>query len=93
MAACRQLGLQVGTHIAITGYGNSEAAAYACPPLSSVDHAIVDNGRHLAEVLLRVMAGEAPDALQRLEPVHFIERASVYAAPSVSTSVRTHPKS
>jgi LacI family transcriptional regulator len=81
MAACRARGLQVGKDIAVTGYGNTEAGAYASPPLSTIEHAIVDNGRHLADMLLGVMAGKDMASLNRLEPIHFIERASVCPAP------------
>lgn len=81
MAACRSLQLQVGQDIAVTGYGNTEAGAYACPPLSTIEHAIVENGRHLASMLLNVMAGQDIATLNRLEPVQFIERPSVCPAP------------
>lgn len=81
MAACRSLGLQVGKDIAVTGYGNTEAGAYASPPLSTIEHAIVENGRHLAEMLLGVMAGKDITSLNQLEPIHFIERSSVCPAP------------
>ena len=80
MAACRARGLQIGKDIAVTGYGNTEAGAYASPPLSTIEHAIVDNGRHLADMLLGVMAGKDIATLNRLEPIHFIERASVCPA-------------
>ncbi|ARV17882.1 HTH-type transcriptional regulator RafR [Curvibacter sp. AEP1-3] len=94
MSACRQRGIQVGRDISVTGYGNSEAAAYASPPLSTIEHAIVDNGRHLAELLLRVMAGDDLNALNRLEPVHFIERPSIGAMRQApSRKVRTGTKS
>ncbi|NBW50550.1 MAG: LacI family transcriptional regulator, partial [Betaproteobacteria bacterium] len=74
--------------------GNSEAAAYASPPLSTIEHAIVDNGRHLAELLLRVMAGDDLNTLNRLEPVHFIERPSIGATRQApSRKVRTSTKS
>jgi LacI family transcriptional regulator len=60
----------------VIGYGNTEAGQYAEPPLTTIDHATVDNGRHLADLLLRRMAGEAPQGLTRLEPVHLIARQS-----------------
>ena len=81
MAACRQAGLQVGVQIAVSGYGNTEAGAYAVPPLSTIEHGIVDNGRHLADMLLRVIAGEDPQAFRRIEPVQLIERASLCPGP------------
>jgi LacI family transcriptional regulator len=76
MAAIRRLGLTVGRDVSVIGYGNSDAGQYADPPLSTIDHAIVDNGRHLADLLLRRMAGENEADLTRLEPVHLISRLS-----------------
>lgn len=76
MAAVRGLGLTVGRDVSVIGYGNSDAGQYADPPLSTIDHAIVDNGRHLAAMLLRRMAGEEVAKLNRLEPVHLIPRLS-----------------
>jgi LacI family transcriptional regulator len=76
MAAIRRLGLTVGRDVSVLGYGNSDAGQYADPPLSTIDHAIVDNGRHLADLLLRRMAGESDAGLTRLEPVHLIPRLS-----------------
>lgn len=77
MAACKQAGLQVGQGISITGYGNTEASAFVDPPLTTIDHATEANGGHLADLLLQAMAGTASAGLQRLEPVHLLERASV----------------
>jgi LacI family transcriptional regulator len=39
-------------------------------------YAIVDNGRHLAELLMRRINDEPPGSLTRLEPVHLIPRQS-----------------
>lgn len=76
MAAIRRLGLTVGRDVSVIGYGNTDAGQYADPPLSTIDHAIVDNGRHLADLLLRRMAGEGVTELTRLEPVDLIPRLS-----------------
>ena len=81
MAACRARGLRVGVDVSVSGYGNTEAAAYADPPLATIDHAIVSNGAHLADLLMRRMAGEPPEALTRLEPVHLVERGSIGPPP------------
>jgi LacI family transcriptional regulator len=80
MAAVREAGLKVGPDVSVMGYGNTEAGQFAQPPLASIDHAIVDNGRHIAQLLLRAMAGETPTDLQILETPNLLLRASV--APS-----------
>ncbi len=81
MAACKAAGLQVGRDISITGYGNTEASAFVDPPLTTIDHATEANGGHLADLLLQAIAGSATAGLQRLEPVHLLERASVCPVP------------
>jgi LacI family transcriptional regulator len=81
MAAVRDADLQVGQDVSVMGYGNSEAGQFAQPALASIDHAIVDNGRHVAQLLMRVMAGESVLDLQVLETPQVLLRASV--APCV----------
>lgn len=76
MHAVRRAGKLVGRDVSVIGYGNTEAGQYADPPLTTIDHATVDNGRHLADLLLRLMAGEPPQSLTRLEPVRLIARDS-----------------
>jgi LacI family transcriptional regulator len=76
MAACRARGLKVGTDISIMGYGNSDAGRYSNPPLSTIEHRIFENGQHVGQVLLSVMAGESPQSLHYLEPVVLVPRSS-----------------
>jgi LacI family transcriptional regulator len=77
MAAVRSAGLQVGRDVSVMGYGNTEAGQYAWPPLASIDHAILDNGRRIAQLLLRLIAGESVAQLQVLEAPNILMRASV----------------
>ena len=76
MAACRAIGLRVGEDISIMGYGNSDAGRYSNPPLSTIEHCIFENGQHLGQVLLSVLAGESPHSLHYLEPVVLVPRSS-----------------
>ena len=76
MRAVRTAGLMVGRDISVIGYGNTEAGLYTEPPLTTLDYATVDNGRHLADLLMRQLAGEPASGLTRLEPVHLIARQS-----------------
>ncbi len=76
MSAVRRAGLAVGRDVSVVGYGNTESGRYAEPPLTSIDHAIVDNGKHLADLLMRQMNGEDVETLNRLEPVRLIVRRS-----------------
>ena len=45
--------------------------------LATIEHAIMDNGRSLARLLLRAMVGENVENLQSLQPHTFIPRASL----------------
>ena len=67
MSAVRRAGLVVGRDVSVVGYGNTESGRYADPPLTSIDHAIIDNGKHLADLLMRQMNGEDAETLNRLE--------------------------
>ena len=79
--ACRHSGLRVGKDVSLTGYGNSESAEFADPPLTTVDHQVFESGVHLADLLLRRIAGEDAALLHEMEPVRLIERASVEPPP------------
>jgi LacI family transcriptional regulator len=87
MQAIRQSGKQVGRDISVIGYGNTEAGQFASPPLASIDHAIVENGRHIAQLLLRAIAAEPVHQLQQLETPNLLMRASVNAMTSSSAHV------
>lgn len=79
MAATREAGLTVGQEISVVGYGNSEAGQYSQPALASIDHAVIEDGHHVAQLLLRVMAGESVVDLQTLGASHLLMRDSVGA--------------
>lgn len=84
MSAIRAAGLVVGRNISVIGYGNTEAGLYATPSLTTIDHAIVDNGKHLAELLIRQIEGEPASQLTRLEPVRLIVRQSDGQGPAAN---------
>ncbi len=82
IAACRERGFTVGKDISIMGYGNSSASAYCDPPLTTIDHAVFENGRHIGQSLLRLLRGEAkPADIHYLEPVVLVPRQSDGPAP------------
>ena len=77
IAVCRERGIEVGRKISIVGYGNSSASAFSDPPLTTIDHAVFDNGRHIGQSLLRLIRGEAkPADIHYLEPVVLVPRKS-----------------
>jgi LacI family transcriptional regulator len=77
LAACRERGIEVGKTVSIVGYGNSSASAFSDPPLTTIDHAVFENGRHIGQSLLRLLRGEAkPGDIHYLEPVVLVPRNS-----------------
>jgi LacI family transcriptional regulator len=77
VAACRERGIDVGRTISIIGYGNSSASAFSDPPLTTIDHAVFENGRHIGQSLLRLIRSEAkPADIHYLEPVVLVPRKS-----------------
>ena len=77
IAACRERGIEVGKGISIVGYGNSSASAFSNPPLTTIDHAVFENGRHIGQSLLRLLRGDAkPADIHYLEPVVLVPRKS-----------------
>ena len=83
IAACRERGIEVGRKMSIVGYGNSSASAFSDPPLTTIDHAVFENGRHIGQSLLRLIRGEAkPGDIHYLEPVVLVPRKSDGARPA-----------
>jgi len=77
IAACRERGMAVGHEISIAGYGNSSASGFCDPPLTTIDHAVFENGRHIGQSLLRLLRAEAkPADIHYLEPVVLVPRKS-----------------
>jgi len=77
IAACRERGMAVGREISIAGYGNSSASGFCDPPLTTIDHAVFENGRHIGQSLLRLLRAEAkPADIHYLEPVVLVPRKS-----------------
>ncbi|MEO6001830.1 MAG: substrate-binding domain-containing protein [Opitutus sp.] len=77
IAACRERGLRVGSDISIIGYGNSSASAYCHPPLTTVEHQVFENGRHVGQALIRLLRKEIkPADVHYLEPVVLVPRNS-----------------
>lgn len=76
MAACRQAGLRVGTDVSIIGYGNSETSRFSDPPLTTVEHRVHENGQHIGQLMLDILAGVPLDPSHYLEPVELVPRSS-----------------
>ena len=76
ITACRECGLTVGRDISVMGYSNSPMASFSEPALTTIEHRVFENGRHMGESLLRQLNGQAPEPLGYLEPVSLVPRKS-----------------
>jgi LacI family transcriptional regulator len=87
---CEILGLRVPEQVAVLGYGNDlQQCNFAPIPLSSVDPNHFGHGRAAAEMLERLMDGEAPPAEPiPVPPAGVVTRQStdVLALPDVDTA-------
>ena len=64
--AARQRGLKVGHDLSVIGYDDVPFARYSDPPLTTLGTSSREAGRELARLQLRLLAGAAPETLQRL---------------------------
>jgi len=76
--ACLRLGLRVPHDVAVIGVSNCTEICEACPvPLSSISRSAEEVGRRAAELLDRLMAGQAPPTEDVLVPPDgVVQRAS-----------------
>ena len=76
MRAAHERGLQVGRDLAVTGYDGIEDAELAHPPLTTLSQPVYDVARRLAEMLLKLIAGEPLAERQILLQPKLFVRAS-----------------
>jgi LacI family transcriptional regulator len=81
LEACQSLGVKVPDEVAVIGVDNDELLCELCsPPLTSVLPNARVTGYEAAQMLSRMMRGEAPGCRTRyVEPVRVIERQSTDA--------------
>jgi LacI family transcriptional regulator len=84
--AVRERGLVVGRDISVIGHDNLSAAAYADPPLSTMELAIAATGRRLAEMALLRLGGTPAAELCEIWPVLQIERQSTGPAAQAASN-------
>lgn len=76
MQAIQQHGLQVGTDIAIIGYGDFPLASFVSPALTTLRQPLSDAGAQVTRMLLRQLEHPDKDPEQVLLPLELIERES-----------------
>lgn len=79
LGACRaaaSLGLYVGRDVSVIGYDGIPEGAYATPPLTTFAVDSKHAGGRLADIILKVIRGEAPENFRELVEARLIERQS-----------------
>ena len=77
MSAIQELGLRIGSDIAVSGFDDIPAAEYSTPPLTTVRQPIYEIGQRLFEMLIHIIQRqllEEPHVL--LEPALIIRESS-----------------
>jgi LacI family transcriptional regulator len=76
LSALKEHGLTAGRDIAVIGHDNLPTAAFTDPPLSTMEIAVPDVGRQLAEMLIARLGGRHSRELQAVLPVRQVPRAT-----------------
>jgi len=76
LRAAHAAGRHVGVDLAVTGYDNIAAAAYAHPTLTTVAPPLQEIGQRLVALLMSILHHEAPEERQVLLPPTLIIRES-----------------
>jgi LacI family transcriptional regulator len=55
IAVARQLGIDVPAELSVIGFDNIPESVFSDPPLTTIDHAIQDQGHEAAQMLMRII--------------------------------------
>jgi len=84
MAAVRARGLTPGGDISVIGYDGLQFGKHANPPLTTMAQPQAHAGRRLGDMLLSIIDGADPTALQELQRAHLVRRNSDGPAPTLA---------
>lgn len=73
---CRTMGLKPGADVTVIGYDGLPAGEYVDPPLTTFTQSAQEAGGRVARMLIDVLDGKPPHALQALAKAKLIRRAS-----------------
>lgn len=79
--AARELGLQIGTDISITGFDDEPRAAWLVPPLTTVHQPMYQFGQVAVELLVKRLKGEPLPEMHVRLPTELVIRQSTGPAP------------
>ncbi|WP_274426058.1 LacI family DNA-binding transcriptional regulator [Chelativorans sp. YIM 93263] len=81
MRQAQELGLSIPEELSVVGFDDVPAASYSAPGLTTFDQATRESAREIADMLARLVGGEAQAPLSRLKVPRFIARGSHGPAP------------
>ena len=76
LRAARQLGFAVPDDVSVTGYDDLRVSGFTEPPLTTLRQPIQESGRALAEKLMALLSGTAPEDLSEVWRPDLIVRES-----------------
>ena len=82
MVAVREAGFSIPENFAVVGFDDIPAAAFTCPPLTTIRTRAVEQGKLLGEAAIALVAEKEIGSQQNILPLELIIRASCGASNS-----------
>jgi LacI family transcriptional regulator len=86
MVAVHEAGLSIPENFAVVGFDDVPAAAFSCPPLTTIRSHALEQGKLLGEVAIALVAGKEIGSRQDVLPLELVIRASCGAVNSQTKS-------
>jgi DNA-binding LacI/PurR family transcriptional regulator len=84
MMAVREAGFSIPEDFAVVGYDDIPAAAYACPPLTTVKTHAFEQGKIAGEAVIALIDGKEHGRKTSIVPLEFVVRESCGAMERVA---------
>jgi DNA-binding LacI/PurR family transcriptional regulator len=76
MVAIREAGFSIPEEFAVVGYDDIPAAAFACPPLTTIRSHALEQGRIAGEAVIDLIDGKKPKGRRPIVPLELVIRQS-----------------
>jgi len=76
MVAMREAGFSIPQEFAVVGYDDIPAAAFACPPLTTIRSHASDQGRIAGQAVIDLINGKEPERKAKIVPLELVVRES-----------------
>ncbi|MBV9298701.1 MAG: LacI family DNA-binding transcriptional regulator [Verrucomicrobia bacterium] len=90
MTAIREAGLSIPENFAVVGYDDIPAAAFACPPLTTIRSHAFEQGKILGEAAIALVVGKGIRSQQDVISLELVIRASCGARRKNSSASPLH---